>query len=187
MSQIDFGCRLTWHSLTYDDQPALRKLKNRTDVVIKQADKGEAFVVWKDLYIAEGKRQLTEEQFYDKIPGAATQSSQQEAKTFINTAIESNQLSPSATNLIVEQKYLQFYSLPKIHKPGNPGSFSFFEYLRYPIPNFDPNTRKSISFDIESRFFSIKMFRGRGTCFVSIHLWVTFLLLSLSKTLTWGS
>ena len=104
MSQIDFGCRLTWHSLTYDDQPALRKLKNRTDVVIKQADKGEAFVVWKDLYIAEGKRQLTEEQFYDKIPSAATQSSQQEAKTFINTAIESNQLSPSATNLIVEKK-----------------------------------------------------------------------------------
>ena len=60
--------------------------------------------MWKDLYIAEGKRQLTEEQFYDKIPGAATQSSQQEAKTFINTAIESNQLSPSATNLIIEQK-----------------------------------------------------------------------------------
>ena len=104
MNQIDFGCRLTWHNLIYDEQPALRELKNRTDVVIKQADKGGAFVVWKDLYIAEGKIQLTEEQFYDKIPSAATQSSQQEAKTFINTAIESNQLSPSATNLIVEQK-----------------------------------------------------------------------------------
>ena len=60
--------------------------------------------MWTDLYIAESKRQLTEEQFYDKIPSAATQSSQQEAKTFINTAIESKQLSPSATNLIVEHQ-----------------------------------------------------------------------------------
>ena len=37
---------------------------------------------------------------------------------------------------------------------------SFFKNLRYPTPNFDPNTRESISSDIESRFFSIKMFRG---------------------------
>ena len=60
--------------------------------------------MWTDLYIAEGKRQLTQEQFYDKIPSAATQSSQQETKTFINTATESKQLSPSATNLIVEHQ-----------------------------------------------------------------------------------
>ena len=72
--------------------------------MIKQVDKGGAFVVWTDVYIAEGKRQLAEEQFYDKIPSAATKSSQQEVKTFINTAIESNQLSPAATNLIVEHQ-----------------------------------------------------------------------------------
>ena len=71
--------------------------------MIKQIDKGGAFVVWTDVYIAEGKRQLAEEQFY-KIPSAATKSSQQEVKTFINTAIESNQLSPAATNLIVEHQ-----------------------------------------------------------------------------------
>ena len=45
---------------------------------------------------------------------------------------------------------------------------SFFKNLRYPIPNFDPNTRKSILFDIESRFFSIKRLRGWGTYIVSM-------------------
>ena len=37
-------------------------------------------------------------------------------------AIESSQLPPSATNLIVEHpRTSKFYLLPKIHKPGNPG------------------------------------------------------------------
>ena len=92
-------------------------------MVIRQADKGGAFVVWRtDLYIAEANRQLADQRFYQKIPSDATQSSQQEVKTFINTSIENNQLPPSATNLIVENpRTSKFYLLPKIHKPGNPG------------------------------------------------------------------
>ena len=123
VNQIDFERRLTRHNLTYDEQRALRKLRSRTDVVIRQADKGGAFVVWRtDLYIAEANRQLTDERFYKKIPSDATHSSQQEVKTFITTAIASNQLPPSATNLIVEHpRTSKFYLLPKIHKPGNPG------------------------------------------------------------------
>ena len=35
----------------------------------------------------------------------------------------------------------------------------YYYYFRYAVPNFDPNTQESISFDIESRFFSMKMFR----------------------------
>ena len=45
VNQIDFERRLTRHNLTYDEQRALRKLRNRTDVVITQADKGGAFGV----------------------------------------------------------------------------------------------------------------------------------------------
>ena len=79
--------------------------------------------MWRtDLYIAEANRQLADQRFYQKIPSDATQSSQQEVKTFINTAIENNQLPPSATNLIVEHPSTsKFYLLPKIYKPGNPG------------------------------------------------------------------
>ena len=92
-------------------------------MVIRQAAKGGAFVVWRtDLYIAEANRQLAGNRFYEKIPSDATQSSQQEVKSFIGTAIGKNQLPISATNLIVEHpRTSKFYLLPKIHKPGNPG------------------------------------------------------------------
>ena len=75
---------MTQHNLSYDELQASRKLKNRTDVVIRQADKGGAFVAWRtDLYIAEANRQLANNRFYEKIPSDATQSSQQEVKSFI--------------------------------------------------------------------------------------------------------
>ena len=91
--------------------------------MIRQADKGGAFAVWRtDLYIAEANRQLADHRFYEKIPSDAIQSSQQEVKSFIETAIRNNQLPPSATNLFVEHpRTSKFYLLPKIHKPGNPG------------------------------------------------------------------
>ena len=74
------------------------------------------------LYIAEANRQLADKRFYKKIPSDATQSSQQEVKTFITTAIKNNQLPPSATNLIVEHPHTsKFYLLPKTHKPDNSG------------------------------------------------------------------
>ena len=72
-------------------------------------DKGGAFVVWRtDLYIAEANRQLADHRFYEKIPSDATQSSQQQVESFIETAIGNNQLPPSATTLIVRTPtYLQ--------------------------------------------------------------------------------
>ena len=58
-------------------------MKNRTEVVIRQADKGGAFAVWRtDLYIAEVQRQLADQRFYKKISSDVTQTSQQEVKTF---------------------------------------------------------------------------------------------------------
>ena len=123
VNQIEFKHRLTRHNLSYDELQALPKLKNRTDVVIRQADKGGAFVVRRtDLYITEANRQLADHRFYENIPSYGTQSSQQQVKSFIETAIGNNQLPPSANNLIVEHpRTSKFYLLPKIHKPGNPG------------------------------------------------------------------
>ncbi|KAL9982102.1 hypothetical protein ACROYT_G010900, partial [Oculina patagonica] len=81
VNQIDFKRRLTQHNLSLNEQQALRKLRNRRDVVIRQADKGGAFVVWRrDLYIAEANRQLEDQRFFEKIPSDATQSSQQAVK-----------------------------------------------------------------------------------------------------------
>ena len=52
---------------------ALRNLRNRSDLVIRRADKGGAFVVWeKELYLSEAHRQLSDGRFYQRIPEDAT-------------------------------------------------------------------------------------------------------------------
>ena len=88
--------------------------------MIRQADKGGAFAVWRtDLYIAEVQRQLADQRFYKKISSDVTPTSQQEVKTF-------NQLPAWTMNLIAEHlRTSKFYWLPKIHKPVILDSFRF--------------------------------------------------------------
>ena len=80
-------------------------------------------MVWrKDLYLAEAYRQLSDGNFYQRIPEDATQENHSIVRSFVERAIEANELAPSATNLLVEHaRTSKFYLLPKIHKPGNPG------------------------------------------------------------------
>ena len=80
-------------------------------------------MVWrKDLYLAEAYRQLSDGNFNQRIPEDATQENDSIVRSFVEQAIEANELPPSATNLLVEHsRTSNFYLLPKIHKPGNPG------------------------------------------------------------------
>ncbi|XP_078377902.1 uncharacterized protein LOC144661069 [Oculina patagonica] len=123
VNQLDFKSKATRYNLTIGEQEALRRLRKLTDVVFRAADKGGAFVVWrKDLYLAEAYRQLSDGNFYQRIPEDATQENQNIVRSFVQRAIEANELPPSATNLLVEHaRTSKFYLLPKIHKPGNPG------------------------------------------------------------------
>lgn len=53
-NQLDFKRKHTRCNLTPGEQEALRRLRSRTDVIFRPADKGGAFLVWsKDLYLAE--------------------------------------------------------------------------------------------------------------------------------------
>ena len=65
-----------------DELAALRNLRNRSDVVIRPADKGGAFVVWeKELYLNETHRQLSDGRFYQRIPEDATKRNQETKKS----------------------------------------------------------------------------------------------------------
>ena len=116
---------------------ALRKLRNRSNVVIRPADKGGAFVVWeKELYLNEARRQLSDGRFFQRIPEDATTANQETVKAFVTQAIVKQELPQSATNLIVQHpRTSKFYLLPKIHKPGNPGR---------PIVSVPPNFSRRI-------------------------------------------
>ena len=58
----------TRDNLTKSEREALNNLKNRTDIVIKPADKGGALIIMnsKD-YLKEGSRQLNDTNYYQKL------------------------------------------------------------------------------------------------------------------------
>ena len=113
----------TRSNLNDNEQKALKRLRQRKDIVIKPADKGGAVVVWrKDLYQKEAEQQLSNERFYTRLETDRTD----EINTFIKSEIDSmicaRDLPDTAAALLVEKpKCSNFYILPKIHKPGNPG------------------------------------------------------------------
>ena len=91
--------------------------------MIKPADKGGAVVVWrKDLYQKEAEQQLSNERFYTRLETDRTDEINKFIKSEIDSMICARDLPDTAVTLLVEKpKCSNFYVLPKIHKPGNPG------------------------------------------------------------------
>ena len=124
INHIDFARvekKLT--NLSQEQQVALQSLKNRSDIIIKKADKGGAVVVWrKDLYIAEAERQLSDETFYEKVAEDKTQDINDQVHTIVEDEIKMGNLPKEARTLIQSKPRCgRFYLLPKIHKPSIPG------------------------------------------------------------------
>ena len=64
IAQLDFRKRIRNQNLTREELNALKSLRNRTDIVIKPADKGGAVVVWdRDMYLEEAYKQLSDDRF----------------------------------------------------------------------------------------------------------------------------
>ncbi|XP_033117883.1 uncharacterized protein LOC117117624 [Anneissia japonica] len=110
-------------NLSRGELNALRSLKNNHNLNIKPADKGGATVVWqKDLYIAEGLRQLSDATTYEQTPTDTTAEDQLRVSTTINNLIKEGELPPNAKCLINSNPTCaRFYMLPKIHKTDTPG------------------------------------------------------------------
>jgi hypothetical protein len=111
------------NNLSKEEQNALQELRMRKDVVIKPADKGGAIVVWqKDLYMEEVQKQLNNPEFYEKMDYDQTHENAESVKNAVSDEIAKENLPPEAQNLIINKpRTSQFYVLPKVHKPGNPG------------------------------------------------------------------
>ena len=114
----------TRKNLTEQEIEAYLDLKNDTSIVIKPADKGGATVILNRTdYIAEAKRQLSNETHYKRSNLTEFEKSAVEVKTFLTNYVKNGHL-PPYTHLHLTHKFPrlpQLYLLPKIHKRNNPG------------------------------------------------------------------
>lgn len=62
--------KLKYSNLTREERKALYALQNDSSIIIKEADKGSAVVVWdKEDYLKEAEKQLNEKNVYEEIKG----------------------------------------------------------------------------------------------------------------------
>ena len=111
-------------NLTKEERIALNSLKNRTDIIISNADKGGAIVI-QDVqdYIMEAERQLNDENTYKQIPEDATKMHNELVNEAIDKCTKVNAI-PKTVLTSLKTSYPntpKFYTLPKIHKEGHPG------------------------------------------------------------------
>ena len=123
INRLDLSKQVTVGNLSKEERDALTSLRNRTDIVIKPANKGGAVVVWdRNLYLEEATKQLSDTHFYQQIDRDVTETHQKEIASAVTQAITTGDLPPEARNLTVDHpRTSKFYMLPKIHKPGDPG------------------------------------------------------------------
>ena len=123
VNRLNFKQRPVTDNLTPEERAALISLRQRSDIVIKPADKGGAVVVWdRNLYLQEADRQLSDTSFYEKLDRDFTIDYNKTISAVVKEAITKGELPASAIDLIVDNpRTSSFYMLPKIHKPGNPG------------------------------------------------------------------
>ena len=107
-------------NLSFEEREAFRILKSDRSIVIKEADKGSAVVVWDKVdYVAEADRQLGNSEVYEELDKDPTAELELEVRNCV-TEIQVCDVGLSdkeASYLQVQRSKLgRFYLLPKIHK-----------------------------------------------------------------------
>ena len=116
--------RNTHSNITREEKKAIKSLKDNTEIIIRQADKGGCTVIWdrKD-YIKEAKRQLMDKKYYQPLSKDPTMTITKEVNDFISNLHKRRILDDDLSNYlkIKNPRTPIFYLLPKIHKQNNPG------------------------------------------------------------------
>ena len=116
--------KLSRKNVTPNEEQALEKLSKRTDIVIIKTDKGGAiFIQNLENYTQEAKRQLNNKHYYEKLLNDPTRSNQNTINSMIGSWNKQKLITQKVANSlkINDARASKFYTLPKIHKKGNPG------------------------------------------------------------------
>ena len=111
-------------NLTKRERQALKKLRQRTDILIKPADKGSGTVVMnRQDYLDECYRQLNDQQFYKRVSIDPTEDVNKRVCFYLKRLLANSVVDEETHRYLTPQvpKAGHFYILPNTHKPGNPG------------------------------------------------------------------
>ena len=111
-------------NVTKRETAALKRLSERSDIIIRRADKGGATVICsKDWYEKESYKQLNDINFYKKVNQDDTKQHEIIIKDKIEELKEAKLIEPKLAKQLTpsESRTAEFYLLPKIHKKGIPG------------------------------------------------------------------
>ena len=114
----------TKQNLTNEEKTALKDLSNNNLITIKPADKGGAVVIQNTVdYITECNRQLQDKLFYKQIDKDPTSKNNSLISSTLTEGVKNKDLDQELATLLLEKKptTARFYTVPKIHKPNNPG------------------------------------------------------------------
>ena len=120
-----------YSNLSKEEQQALKTLKNSSDIVIKEADKGGAIVIWgREDYCNEANRQLADKEVYEPVEADVSKVLENVSELVVaelDTLVERGYINLQNKKYLTvcKPKLGRFYLLPKIHKrlenvPGRP-------------------------------------------------------------------
>ena len=111
-------------NLPRNERQAIKSLQNNDEIIIRQADKGGAVVIWdRREYLNEAYRQLDNRSHYKPIHKDPTLQTAKEINLYIDK-LEKDKILDTDTAAYLKIRNPRtplFYMLPKIHKEGNPG------------------------------------------------------------------
>ena len=125
---LSIDTQLNYSNLTKEERQALKNLQNDHSIVIKEADKGSAVVVWdREDYLREAEGQLSDQNVYEELSGDVVSPLINIVKYHLTNVKLRGDVSEEIMDyfLVKNPKVGRFYLLPKIHKrlnavPGRP-------------------------------------------------------------------
>ena len=113
------------NNLSMEERKALTKLRKRSDIVIKPADKGSGTVIMDySWYVDECRRQLNDTKYYQKQSSDLTSKIHERVKEYTTRLLKNDLIDYETFKYLSsnsDPKTGRFCILPKIHKQGNPG------------------------------------------------------------------
>ena len=113
------GGKISYSNLTKGERNALYFLHDGSSIIIKEADKGSAVVVWdREDYLREANSQLSDKDVYREVKGYAEDHLMKVIKSVLRKIKNRGDISDETLDyfLVNNPKLGRFYLLPKIHK-----------------------------------------------------------------------